>query len=479
MEGFAIWNFWIRRGCRKCVSIYCELQSASVGTAGSPHAASITTAARSPKATFGVATGIHLTNFKIVRMFRYDAYYGYWSSESDSEGDDSRYRPNKGAGGRDEGYIPADGATVPPPGLTATMTDTTPAVMTLNETDEFNSVTYKPAGQFTEARAMPLHSCNASKNGTTILATTRNGRPEYNYNEMTNETFRFPYYVPPGADLATLPDPIISIESSLRCNAGFESFANFFVSGYNTDGSIAPETNLVVGVPAGQGGPNTFSSGTVNVTLSGTQKLSFTPGTFNDFLFRIRIPASQLLETDANRHLSWLVSNIKTSLPTGYSFEFKKQQNWESYFNIKVVKNTDRTIQAVSSTPTTVTVTPEPVGNGWTLSSSWTWNSYDTANGFRHWEIPVQKFAGNKTFSWPITVFPENDDFCSMETNVKPAPQAPWNLVSRHESFWYAQHKMRVSDYAQDISPTATFYMPHNWRGIVWLKPGIAINDIL
>jgi len=415
-----------------------------------------------------------------MSIYRYDFYYGHWLSDSDSEGDGG-YTPNLGEGGRDEPVVdPPDGGPDPPPGLTATLTDTTPAVMTLNETDEFNSVTYKPAGQFTEARAMPLHACNGTKDGSTKLVTTRNGRPEYTYTEMNNEIFRFPYYVPPGADLATLPDPIISVETSFKLAfvQPTPAPASLFISGYNTDGSIASETNLIATVPANSPANTTFSSGTQNVVLTGTQKLSFVTG-FNDFLFRIRIPASQLLEDDVNRRQSWMVSNIKTNLPTGYSFEFKKQQNWESYFNIKVVKNTDRTIQAISSTPTTFTVTPEPIGNGWTLSSSWTWNSYDTANGFRHWEIPVQKFAGNKTFNWPITVFPENDDFCSMETNVKPAPQAPWNLVSRHESFWYAQHKMRVSDYPQEISPTATFYMPHNWRGVVWLKPGIAINDIL
>jgi len=415
-------------------------------------------------------------------MYRYDDYYGYWSSDSDSDGggDYGSYKPNVGEGGKDTGYSPAlpDPPPVNPPPTTSVLVDTTPAVITLNEIDEFNgsAAGYIPAGQFTEARAFPLACVNATKNGVTKLVTVKNQRTNYNYAPMAEEIFRFPYYVPAGANLATLPPPIITWEACMQ-NKGTGQMTNAFViqaleaPGNNNDfwTNTTPFNNTL-----------NFSSGERVYTLVTNQMLNFIPGKFNEFKFKILFVDAAHLAPDSEKQMKWMITNLKTSLPTGYQFEFKLQKNWESYFNIRVVKDTDRNSKGTATSVQTLTTTPEPMSNGWTLSNTWTWNEYNIAQGYRHWEIPVSTFKGNKDFDLPITVFPENDDYCSMEPSFKtPGPKAPWNLLSRHESFWYAPTWMRISDYAQNISANPIFYCPRNWRGVVWLKQGRAVNDVL
>jgi len=418
--------------------------------------------------------------------YRYQEEYGYWTSDSDTS-DEGGYTINDGEGGRDTGFSPAlpDPPPPPPPEETSELVDTTPTIITLNEIDEYNgsSAGYIPAGQFTEARAYPLAAVNAAKSGATKIVLVKNQRTNYNYAAMSNEIFRFPYYVPPGANLATMPYPIITWEWSMQQDAGYYGPQSMEIAAVNT---AAPETKDTTSLTAPPNNSLRFSTGTRTFTLVTDQILSFTPGVFNEFKFRIRVGNPRLLPTNGagpafnNIEMQWMISNIKTSVPTGHSFEVKLQKNWESYFNINVVKDTDRNQKGTTTSLQTVANTPEPIGNGWTLSNSWSWNEYNTAAGFKHWEIPVSTFTGNKNYNIPIIVFPENDDFCSMEPSFKiPGPKAPWNLVSRHESFWYAPTWMRSSDYAQNIGTNAVFYCPRNFRGVVWLKPGTAVNDIL
>jgi len=223
-----------------------------------------------------------------------------------------------------------------------------------------------------------------------------------------------------------------------------------------------------------------YSSGTRTYTFDTDQMLNFIPGKFNEFQFKITMTNPQYLNPSSVKRVKWMISDIKTSVPEGYSFELKLQKNWESYFNIKVVKDTDRNSKGTSTGLTTVSVTPPSIGNGWTLTSDWQWNEYNTSAGYKHWEIPATTFTVNKNFDLTPIFFPENDDYCSMEPTFKtPGPKAPWNLLSRHETFWYAPTWMRISDYAQNISANPIWYCPRNFRAVVWLKQGTATDDVI
>jgi len=414
-------------------------------------------------------------------MYRYDHYYGYWSSDTDSSGgDDTAYAPNKGEGGRDTGYSPSlpDPPDPPEPPATSTLASTTPAIITLNEIDEYanDGGGYRPAGQFTEARAFPLALVKGTKSGSSKMVLVKNQRTNYDYAPMTNEIFRFPYYVPLGANLATLPYPIITWEMAIQDTNGGQTTATMTIEAVNT--SAAP-TSDVASVTTPFNNSLNITTGQRVFTLVTDQMLGFIPGKFNEFKFRIKISNTALLVTNVAERLKWMISDIQTSVPTGYQFELKLQKNWESYFNIKVVKDTDRNQKGVTTGLTSVSSTIDAIGNNWTLDGTWNWNEYNTALGFKHWEIPATTFTGNWNFKLTPVFFPENDEFCSMEPTLKtPGPKAPWNLLSRHESFYYAPTWMRVSDYAQDISPNPIWYCPRNFRGVVWLKQGTAINDV-
>lgn len=436
-------------------------------------------------------------------MYRYNYYYGYWSSDSDSEGGgDERSTPNLGEGGRDTDFSPNIPPPPPPPTptppvppITATLVDTTPAILCLNETDEFNgsAAGYIPSGQFTEARAFPLSLVKATKtsDGSTKMVTVRNERTNYNYGAMQasngGEIFRFPYYVPPGADLSTMPQPSISVASTI-INTAFVTIPvnNLRIGAINSDGTKSDVALVQNCGSVGNLGQRNNAL-TVHVLNPGAGKssqiLNFTPGQFNEFLIYVEFDNAAYLNPTSLQKVQWMVENIKTSLPTGYQLEFKLQKNWRSYFGINVVRDINRgLIGTPNSTLANFNVTPATIGF-YTLTNNWEWEEYNTAGGYKHWEIPVTKFTGNYLFDLPITLFPENDDFCSMEPTYKtPGPKAPWNLVSRHETFGYAQHWMRKSDYSQYIGPTAgsaVFYCPRNCRAVVWLKPGIANNDVI
>lgn len=426
-------------------------------------------------------------------MYRYNYYYGHWSSDSDSDGggNDFSYTPNVGEGGKDTGYSPAipdPPPPPPPPPAAPTLVGTTPAIITLNEIDEYNGgvAGYFPQGQFTESRAMPLGCINAIRSGAqgTTIALTQNKRAQFSQSPMANEVFRFPYYVPPGANLSTMPQPQIRI---VIFNPGvYGQWVNpgtgtVTISAVNTS---APEVDVLTFSYNTASGPISSTGAGANygnVTFQSDQILSFIPGQFNEYKFRMKFSNPEHL-TSGNKCLTFLIGSVSTSVPQGYEFEFKKQVNWETTFGINVVNKNNR-LQLGTSTGVESVTLPFPTAMegafNWTFASTWSWNEYDVNGGFTHWEIPVTKFPGNKRFNLPITVFPENDDFCSMQSGWKlPGPKAPWNLPSRHETFWYAPTTMRTSDYAQNI-PNATFYCPRNWRGIVYLKEGVANNDIL
>lgn len=411
-------------------------------------------------------------------MYRYDQYYGYWSSDESSDGGDWRYEPNVGDGGKDTGFSPAPPIPPPmPPPEPSSLIDTTPCVITLNEADSFNgsAAGYIPSGQFTESRAFPLYASRGSKDGVQKMVIVKNERPGYDLAPMENEIFRFPYYVPANADLSLLPMPSITWEASMANNLGGTTTGTVTFSAVNT---VEPETEDVWSYETTDA--TRVSSDTRVFTLITDQMLTFTKGKFNDFLFRIKISNVEHLKRK-NTGLQFLISNVKTNLPDGFEFEFKRMQNYNSYFNINVVNKDNRTLKGSVTSNTSVTIAPvTPPGNGWTLFNTWRRDNYDGANGYTHWEIPTSTFTGNFQFNWPIIMFPDNTQFCSMEKSFKqPGPQPPWNLISRHETFWFAPHQMRVSDYPQRISPVPIFYCPTRFHAVVWLKQGVAVNDVL
>lgn len=386
------------------------------------------------------------------------------------------------------------GVSAPP--TPPVLKSSTPTIITLNEIDEFNGsgAGYIPAGQFTEARAFPLFTVKASNSSKGIPAKmilTKNQRADYNYSPLSNELLRFPYWVPANADLSTLPPPeidwlayAISVPGQTNNVGSVTIEALDFTSG----GSVTFNYNLPFGNQIVGSDPN---GNLRTLILNSTQMLSFQKGQFNDFFFRIKLAFTSglnAMNASGNHGISWQIHNVRTSLPPSHEFEFKLQENWTSYFGIDVVKNTDRTqkgsVTGVTNNPITTgcLMAGQPFGgvNGWSYTAPWRNNSYDVGSGFTHWEIPVNTFPGNKNYDLPIIVWPDNTDFCSMEPSLKtPGPQAPWNLLSRHETFWYAPHRMRKSDYSQQITSTATFYCPRNWKAITYLKNGVASNDVL
>lgn len=417
-----------------------------------------------------------------MNRYRYDYTYGYWSSGSSSDGGYS-YRPNVGEGGRDTGFAPVLPPPSPPPPpdpVLTTLVSTTPAVVTMTEADEysFTGGGYKPSGQFTEARACALSNVNVTQNGVTKLCMVLNERTNYDYAPLAEETLRFPYWVPLNADLNTLPLPIITWQAAISDETPGHPPITGVVYVFNATDRGEAQT-WAYNVPTGNS--LVFTSGTKQFTCKRTQMLNFVKGQFNDFTFELGLDTSKL-RTSAACGLQFCITDIQTSVPTGYEFEFKLQKNWESYFNIRVVKDTDRNQKGTATGVSTITTATKRVNTAALAStnSTWTWNNYNTSQGYKHWEIPVSTFIGNKQFNLPIIIFPENDDFCSMEPAPKtPGPKAPWNLVSRHESFYYAPTFMRKTDYPQNIGTNPTFYCPWNYRGVVWLKNGIANNDVL
>jgi len=120
------------------------------------------------------------------------------------------------------------------------------------------------------------------------------------------------------------------------------------LSGSFTIEAVSPTTDgtytWTYNTPAGVGTNNHVSGfgGITTHVLKTTQMLNFVPGKFNEFLFKIKMTNPEHLTLGTNQGFQFVIWDIKTSVPDGYSFELKLQSNWESYFNINVVNKNNR-----------------------------------------------------------------------------------------------------------------------------------------
>lgn len=378
------------------------------------------------------------------------------------ENDDSDYEVD----------IDSGGSTKP------TLTLGTPTIITSTESEDFARPNgFVGTAAFQQARCFPLSLYRRTLSGSTTVVIGRNRRTAYGVGGWSNVTLRIPYYWPTGVALSQLPFPQVEMETIVMKAVG----------GADISGTVTLETTYL-------GAPYT-TTWTYNATdsavtywekkgavLKSDQFSTFGQGQFNEFFFNLKCSNTSHLNLTGNRGLMFFFTQCNTLTPTGTSFEFKTQNNFTSYFGIRVVSNSNRltfgspigTVLETGSEPTTVSPAPS-------YYSGFRRDNYNTTAGFRHWEVKLRNvWPLNVQYDMNLLCSPEDNLDCSMEPDVMtPGPNPPWNLASRHETYQYGICWMRDSDFAQQASPTATFYMPQDWRAVVWLKPGVANNDLI
>lgn len=339
------------------------------------------------------------------------------------------------------------------------------AIVVLDPAIEYTRPTpyYVSSGQFTQSRNFPLMMVGRTEGSLFEICTALNKRNDYTYSRLSDESFVFPYWVPPDADLSKLPYPEIKWEVTTATGGSISSLSGD-ITLRTTLGGVNQDRTISYSNSGGVTG-----TGLESVLIS-DQMASFSKNQFNNFVFKIRFSNTAHIIKNSIQGASFCIRGIKTSLPPNTSFNYVRNLDFESRFGIKVRDNSSWTTELTPTGSTNVSSNhaADTTGLGFTYSKQFGRRTWGTAG---NWFIfPTSVFPKNKQYDIPIYELPDNNYEHSMENGGR-NPGPPWNLLSEHETFYYAQHWLRQSDYAQQITD-AHWFMPKDILGVIVLEAG-------